>query len=152
MEVGCVFRGIARNADIANYLAAPDVVVLSQAVLGGIVVRTDLDPAWVTVHFAFAMALVAVLVANAVEARYAFATPQRDASASRNVVGPIGWTVLVTFGALLVGTYVRATDSGLAFRDWPLMDGRLVPAFGGAATWMFLHRVLAATPSMLTAS
>jgi protoheme IX farnesyltransferase len=55
----------------------------------------------------------------------------------------------VTFGALLVGTYVRATDSGLAFRDWPLMDGRLVPALGGAATAMFLHRVLAAASALL---
>jgi protoheme IX farnesyltransferase len=29
------------------------------------------------------------------------------------------------------------------------MDGRLVPALGGAATWMFLHRVLAALSALL---
>ena len=45
---------------------------------------------------------------------------------------------------LLVGTYVRAKSAGLAFTDWPLMNGKLVPALGGAATAMFLHRVLAA--------
>ena len=53
-------------------------------------------------------------------------------------------TVGATGALLLVGTYVRARRAGLAFTDWPLMDGRLVPALGGAATAMFAHRVLAA--------
>jgi heme o synthase len=137
-------HGVVRALSVA---AVP--LVLAQAALGGVVVRTDLDPGWVTVHFAFAMALVAVLVANAVEARYAVGTRVRGTAPGRRVVGLIGWTAVVTFGALLVGTYVRATDSGLAFRDWPLMNGRLVPALGGAATWMFLHRVLAALGALL---
>jgi heme o synthase len=125
-------------------------LVLMQAVLGGIVVQTDLDPAWVTVHFAFAMALVAVVVANATEAVYAFGRHHRERpSTVGSFVALAGWTALVTFGALVVGTYVRATGSGLAFRDWPLMDGRLVPALGGAATWMFAHRVLAAAATLL---
>ena len=50
---------------------------------------------------------------------------------------------------LLVGTYVRASGSQLVFTDWPLMDGRLVPALGGAATVMFVHRVLAASTLLL---
>jgi protoheme IX farnesyltransferase len=137
-------RGIVRALSL---VAVP--LVVAQAALGGIVVRTDLHPAWVTVHFGFAMALVAVLVANAVEARYARAARVRRVAPGPRVVALIGWTVVVTFGALLVGTYVRATDSGLAFRDWPLMDGRLVPALGGAATAMFLHRVLAAASALL---
>jgi heme o synthase len=149
VQAAVAWRRLRSTPSVRRLSIAAVPLVLSQAVLGGIVVRTDLDPAWVTLHFAFAMALVAVVVANAVEARYAFAIPRRNAAAERNVVGLIGWTVLVTFGALLVGTYVRATDSGLAFRDWPLMDGRLVPALGGAATWMFLHRVLAALSALL---
>jgi protoheme IX farnesyltransferase len=126
-------------------------LVLMQAVLGGIVVQTDLDPAWVTVHFAFAMALVAVVVADAAEALYAFGHGRRRErpSPGTGFVALAGGTALVTFGALVVGTYVRATGSGLAFRDWPFMDGRLVPALGGAATWMFAHRVLAAAAALL---
>jgi len=50
---------------------------------------------------------------------------------------------------LLVGTYVRASDAQLVFTDWPLMDGRLVPTLGGAATAMFLHRALAAIAMLL---
>jgi protoheme IX farnesyltransferase len=44
---------------------------------------------------------------------------------------------------------VRASGSQLVFTDWPLMDGRLVPTLGGAATAMFLHRVLALASLLL---
>jgi len=128
--------------------AAP--LVLMQAVLGGIVVHTDLDPAWVTVHFGFAMALVAVVVAAATEARCVLGGPASSGPGpGRRFVRLVGWTAGVTFAALVLGTYVRATGSGLAFRDWPLMDGRLVPTLGGAATSMFLHRVAAAIAALL---
>jgi protoheme IX farnesyltransferase len=125
-------------------------LVLSQAVLGGIVVQTDLDPAWVTVHFGFAMALIAVVVTLAAETRYRTSkASRRPPPAGEGFVRLATVTAGVAFVTLLVGTYVRATDSGLAFSDWPLMDGRLVPALGGAATWMFVHRVVAALTSLL---
>ena len=127
-------------------------LVLSQAVLGGIVVHTELAPGWVTVHFGFAMALIAVVVLVAVEAKYrldAEGRPTRRPTGAGRVVRLAAATGIVTFATLLVGTYVRASGSGLAFRDWPLMDGRLVPALGGAATWMFAHRVVAALTSLL---
>ncbi len=50
-----------------------------------------------------------------------------------------------------MGTFVRAKGAGLAFTDWPLMDGKLVPALGGANTAMFAHRVLAALVFVLRA-
>jgi protoheme IX farnesyltransferase len=59
------------------------------------------------------------------------------------------WTAGASFVLLIVGTYVRAEGAGLAFRDWPLMDGRLVPTLGGVATLMFLHRLLAAAVLLL---
>ena len=57
----------------------------------------------------------------------------------------------VTGALLLVGTYIRAKGPayGIAFTDWPLMDGRLVPTLGGVRTPMFLHRVLALTAFLL---
>jgi protoheme IX farnesyltransferase len=58
-------------------------------------------------------------------------------------------TAAAAFALLIVGAYVRAEGAGLAFRDWPLMDGRLVPTLGGVATLMFVHRVLAATVLLL---
>jgi heme o synthase len=120
-------------------------LVLGQAVLGGIVVLTDLDPWWVTAHFAAALALVADVVYLAAtslgpEAAKADGRAESDRSFARLTA----WTAAATGGLLLVGTYVRARGAGLAFDDWPLMDGRLVPTLGGAATPMFVHRVLAA--------
>jgi protoheme IX farnesyltransferase len=122
-------------------------LVLGQAVLGGVVVATDLNPWWVTAHFAVALAFVADVVFVAANAFCAVKLPEERGDARGGDPGFAGLTV-VTVGAtaalLLVGTYVRARSAGLAFTDWPLMNGRLVPALGGAATAMFVHRVLAA--------
>jgi protoheme IX farnesyltransferase len=121
-------------------------LVLGQAVVGAIVVRTDLDPGWVTAHFALALTLVADVVVLAVLATAPRARPEPERSRFAGLA-------LVTAGftacLLLVGTYVRASGSQLVFTDWPLMDGRLVPTLGGAATAMFLHRVLAAASLLL---
>jgi protoheme IX farnesyltransferase len=130
--------------------AAP--LVVGQAVLGAIVVNTDLDPWWVTVHFAVALALVADVVYLAANSFCVVKLPEKgpgirgsDPRFARLSLVAAG----VTGALLLVGTYVRAEGAGLAFTDWPLMDGKLVPALGGAATAMFAHRVLAALAFVL---
>jgi len=121
-------------------------LVIGQAVLGGIVVRTDLSPWWVTAHFALALAFVAGVVYLATNS-FCVARPQdkgqpegSDPAFARLALA----TTIATGALLLVGTYVRARGAGLAFTDWPLMNGRLVPVLGGVATPMFAHRVLAA--------
>ncbi len=120
-------------------------LVLGQAVLGGIVVLTDLDPWWVTAHFAAALALVADVVYLAATSLGPDTTQAGGRGGSdRSFARLVTWTAAATGALLLVGTYVRARGAGLAFDDWPLMDGRLVPTLGGAATPMFVHRVLAA--------
>jgi protoheme IX farnesyltransferase len=123
-------------------------LVLAQAGLGAVVVATELDAWWVTAHFVAALLLIADVsyVASAVFPLEGVGTqPSTDRSFAR--------LALVTTGAigllLLVGTYVRASDAQLVFTDWPLMDGRLVPTLGGAATAMFLHRALAAIGMLL---
>ena len=55
--------GRGRRRDLVWLASAQPVGILGQAALGGIVVLTDLDPVWVTVHFLFSMALVAAAVA-----------------------------------------------------------------------------------------
>jgi heme o synthase len=110
-----------------------------QGALGGAVVNSSLDPAVVTLHFGLAMIVLGVLVAATT---LAFEGDGRAGDRGYARIALIAATA--TFALLLVGTYVRAEGAGLAFRDWPLMDGRLVPPFGtrGAAE-MFAHRVLA---------
>ena len=119
-------------------------LVIGQAALGGVVVHTDLNPWWVTAHFAVALAFVADVIFVAANA-FSIEAPEGETSTDSSSFARL---TLIAAGAaaalLLVGTYVRAKSAGLAFTDWPLMNGRLVPALGGAATAMFLHRILAA--------
>ncbi len=127
-------------------------LVLAQAGLGAVVVATELDPWWVTAHFVAALVLIAdvtyvaasVLTGDAIEAG---ATKDNRGDRSFSRLSMI--TAAVVGLLLLVGTYVRASDAQLVFTDWPLMDGRLVPTLGGAATAMFLHRALAAIAMLL---
>jgi protoheme IX farnesyltransferase len=128
----------------AAFAAVP--LVLGQAVVGAIVVGTDLDPGWVTAHFALALILVADVVILAVVATAPAARPEAGRSRFARLALV---TAAFTACLLLVGTYVRASGSQLVFTDWPLMDGRFVPTLGGAATAMFLHRVLAAASLLL---
>jgi len=122
-------------------------LVLAQAVLGGVVVATDLNPWWLTAHFVAALALIADVTLMAV---LAFVPARRGVHRDRF------WTLALLTTAttgvlLLVGTYIRAKGPayGIAFTDWPLMDGRLVPTLGGVRTPMFLHRVLAFSAFLL---
>ncbi len=142
-----------RHRDVRSILwpaVAAVPLVIGQAVVGAIVVKKELDPAWVTTHFAIALAFVADVVYLAVCAFVDRPPAVSEAGRGDGRFARLALiTTLATGGLLLVGTYVRAQDAGLVFQDWPLMDGRLVPALGGAATTMFLHRVLAASVFLL---
>jgi protoheme IX farnesyltransferase len=122
-------------------------LVLVQAALGGAVVATELDPWWLTAHFVAALALIADVTVLAV---FALA-PKPEASTRDGFARLVVATTCVTALLLLVGTYIRARGPayGIAFTDWPLMDGRLVPTLGGVTTPMFLHRVLALAAFLL---
>ncbi len=137
-----------RRVLIPALIAFP--LVVAQAGLGGIVVLTENDPWWVTAHFVTALALIAdVVIAAVLALRSGEVTPGRGREEANSFARLATWTASVTGLLLLVGTYVRASDAQLVFTDWPLMDGRLVPALGGAATAMFAHRVLAAATFLL---
>jgi protoheme IX farnesyltransferase len=118
-------------------------LVFVQAGLGGVVVEGGLEATIVALHFATAMALLAALTIVTANAFFPKDTPSTGRS-SPGFARLTLWTGGATGALLVIGAYVRAEGAGLAFRDWPLMDGRLVPTLGGAATLMFVHRVLAA--------
>ena len=122
-------------------------LVVAQAALGGVVVATELNPWWVTAHFVAALALIADVTVMAV-----FALVPKPVRAGTSAIGRLALgTTAVTGALLLAGTYIRAKGPayGVAFTDWPLMNGRLVPTLGGVTTPMFLHRVLALTAFLM---
>jgi heme o synthase len=119
---------------------------LVQAAIGGWIIATHEDPGVVTLHFAVAFVVLALCVTTTI---LAFLT---EPGGERGYARLAAATAAATYALLLVGTYVRAEGAGLAFRDWPLMSGRLVPDLSqpGAGA-MFAHRLLAIGVTSLVA-
>ena len=143
-RVGGHARAVPRVAAWLAVGLAPLFVI--QAAIGGWIIATHEDPAVVTLHFAVAFVVLAAAVVIMVLARLL------EPGGIRSYARITAFAALVTYGLLLVGTYVRAEGAGLAFRDWPLMSGRLVPDLSrpGAGP-MFAHRLLAIAVTALVA-
>ena len=109
-----------------------------QAAIGGWIIASDEEPGVVTLHFAVAFLVLAIAVTIAVRDRLG------GGAGERSYARLTAWTALATYALLLVGTYVRAENAGLAFREWPLMGQSLVPDLSlPGAVAMFAHRMLA---------
>ena len=131
-------------------------LVLFQAVLGMLVVKLHLEALSVALHLGTALAVLGLLIyasiaAAAADGRLGTPTDAALARSARTAAGAV-------FALMLVGSYVTGRDAGSVFPDWPLMDGRLVPDFGGtggelAELWAihFAHRALAAAVGLFVA-
>jgi protoheme IX farnesyltransferase len=152
VQAAVAWQQFRRVKQIFRPAMAAVVLVFAQAALGGIVVEGGLEATVVALHFTVAMTLLGVLVNITANSFCTVKLPQKGPSIAGSDPGFARLTVLTAAAAfvlLIVGAYVRAEGAGLAFRDWPLMDGRLVPTLGGVATLMFVHRALAATALLL---
>ena len=124
-------------------------VWLFQAVLGGLVVKFGLTPALVTAHLAVANVLLALLAYASVAAFSAGVVPAGGFDATTRWAWVGAGAVL---GLIVVGALVRGEGAGLAFPDWPLMGGRVVPHLEGLRpALMFTHRVLAVAVAAVVA-
>src|SRR6266536_2403891 len=111
-------------------------MVISQAVLGAIVVWAKLEAESVTLHLATALALVALLEFVAFRSRW---PAGRRAGRSRRFVRLAMVGAGLTYAQMLVGSTVTGHDAGLAF---PIHV--LVPDLSLTATQLqFAHRILA---------
>jgi heme a synthase len=113
-----------RRADLVWLASAQPAGIVGQAVLGGIVVLTNLDPVWVSFHFVFSMALVAAAVALYVRCAEGRA-PARLLVARELRLFAFGAVAML--GVMIVaGTVVTGTGPLAGGR---LPDGRLIPRF-----------------------
>jgi protoheme IX farnesyltransferase len=122
---------------------------IAQAVLGAYVVHRELVAWTVVAHLALAMILMATLILLTVHLTAAGPVENPDRSLGRL----IGATAVASYGLLLLGSYVTGRGAGLAFKDWPLMDGRAVPPHLDSALpfLQFSHRVVAGLVGLLAA-
>ncbi|HEY1332476.1 MAG TPA: heme o synthase [Actinomycetota bacterium] len=135
--------GAGRRAGVRAGGTAAMVLILVQAGLGAAVVKSELNPVLVTVHYANAMLLVAALVFATVAA-FVDLRGYRAEGAKRRFAGHALGVTLATYVLIILGTYVRGRNAGLVFSDWPLMGGRAVPDFSiPLAAVQFAHRFAA---------
>src|SRR4030095_13423345 len=126
-------RAVRRASAVAT------VLVLGQALLGAIVIWARLQAASVTLHLGTALALVGVLLFITVRSR----TGRPARGRSRLALLATGGAAL-TYVQMLVGSTVTGAGAGLAFADFPLMGGTLLPRLQTfAAAVQLAHRALA---------
>ncbi|MGH2357952.1 MAG: heme o synthase [Candidatus Limnocylindria bacterium] len=133
----------ARRRDRALLVAAvlAGVLVLAQSLLGALVVVGGLAAQLVTAHLAMALALLAATIfiaERAVNGRLPASTGRAGPTAL------VAITAAMIFGQMLLGSLVTGRHAGLAYPDFPLMNGALLAAPGTAEQVLQLaHRALA---------
>jgi protoheme IX farnesyltransferase len=116
------------------------VLVIVQALLGGQVVLQGLRRELVTAHLAMALTVLALTILIADRAAGGPIHRRRGAVP----VALIAATGLAVFAQMLLGSWVTGHGAGLAYRDFPTMDGSLLPAiFTGPQLIQVAHRLMA---------
>ena len=132
----------ARRRDRALLIAAvgAGLLVIVQALLGGQVVIQQLRRELVTAHLGMALTVLALTILIADRALHGPMPGRRSALP----VGLIGLTTAAVFAQMLLGSWVTGHDAGLAYPDFPLMNGSLLPAVDAPTQAIQVaHRALA---------
>ncbi|MCH7698692.1 MAG: heme A synthase [Chloroflexi bacterium] len=125
------------------------VLVIAQAVLGGMTVLSDLSANLVMAHLALASAVLALLVFLAMSVWIPDRPVMRQTRESASFRNLALFAAIATFALMLTGSYVVGSGAGLAFRDWPLFDGQLMPDGGRLAMIHATHRFVAGAIGLL---
>ncbi|HYM84078.1 MAG TPA: heme o synthase [Candidatus Dormibacteraeota bacterium] len=123
------------------------VLVGFQAWLGEETVRLGNSGPSVTAHLASAMALEGLLVLLLVRSSFPARIAGRGASQLFTLLAAFG--AAATYGLLLFGSNVTATDQALVYPDWPLMGGTFFPPVIGATSAQVLHRWVAVVVGLI---
>ncbi len=132
-----------KRRDLPLLLAAviAGVLVIVQAVIGRNVVMEGLAAELVTIHLGMALTVFAATIFIAERAAHG-PLPARSADPGLLRLGVL--TMLAIFAQMLLGSWVTGHGAGLAYADFPLMNGRLVPDVAvSQQAVQVLHRVLA---------
>jgi heme o synthase len=149
--IGVVVTGIAalrsgdRGAKRLGLALVP--LLIAQSLLGAYVVGKELEAWTVVAHLALGMSFAATLIALSVHTNV-----PRTGAGSPGVRSFLGFTVAAVFLQLMLGSWVTGRGAGLAFLDFPLHDGRVIPEFVSEQQGLqFAHRLLAYSIVVLVA-
>ncbi len=134
-------RDRRRDRVLLGAAVAAGVLVIVQSLLGALVVWEQLRADLVTAHLGMALTVFAttILIAErAVRGRL----PAHATLPGLSRLAAL--TAVLVFLQMLVGSWVTGHDAGLAFADFPLMGGALLPGMPLAVHQIhFVHRALA---------
>ncbi len=124
------------------------ILLIVQVLLGAVTVNLELPAEIVAAHLGVALALLATLLTATVATFFLGASSQQWATTG--VFPALALlAALCSFALILTGSYVTGAGAGLAFSDWPLFNGSLLPEGGRLANIHFLHRMAAALVGLL---
>lgn len=133
-----VWRHYRQRAPMKWAAVAAVVLLALQVIVGGITVGTETAAGVVALHLSIALTLISVLI-------FIAASSWSDEEPSLRYIRPMAMMALAGVLILIItGAFVSQTDAGLAYPDWPLFDGKLVPSSSEAGHIHYLHRVVAA--------
>ncbi len=125
--VGLITVFTRRRQDRPLLVAAvvAGVLVVVQSLLGAAVVLQGLAAELVTAHLAMALT---VFAATIFIAERAVRGPMLGLNVRPSLTRVVAITAVAVFAQMLVGSWVTGHAAGLAFTDFPLMNGVLAPA------------------------
>ena len=144
-----VFSHRRRDRPLLAAAVVAGVLVIVQSLLGAAVVLAGLAAELVTAHLGMALTVLAATIFIADRAA--------NGSMPRLHVRPaltrlVAVTAVAVFGQMLLGSWVTGHDAGLAYADFPLMNGSVVPAVVGSEQAAHLaHRAMSLVVAALVA-
>ncbi len=148
-------RNLRRRRSLTVPAAVAFFLLLLQSYLGKLVVETTLSPTLVTFHLAVALLVASTVTVAAVNSFYLgpvdpdaeAAGPSQAEAMAPDIARPptvlAATAATAVFAVILVGAYMRAEGASLAFIDWPLMGGRLLPSLSTEPERVhFAHRLM----------
>jgi protoheme IX farnesyltransferase len=147
--VGLITVFTQRRRDLPLLAAAviAGVLVIVQSLLGAAVVLQGLAAELVTAHLGMALTVFAAVIFIAERAARG---PMPAAHARPGLTRLVGVTAVAIFAQMLLGSWVTGHHAGLAYADFPLMNGAVIPSiFGSEQAVQFAHRAMSVIVAVL---
>jgi len=130
------------RAPIPQLSSVALLLLIGQAVLGGLTVKLELPTAINVAHLALGMALFGVMIWLSAQTVRKFASSQRDAHLPTCKLANYSlWTTLALYAQIILGAWVRHSGAALACPDVPLCQGQLLPSTEGTVLIHLAHRL-----------
>jgi protoheme IX farnesyltransferase len=144
-----VFTNRRRDLPLLAAEVVAGVLVIAQSLLGAAVVLQGLAAELVTAHLGMALIVLASVIFIAERATHG---PMPAAHARPGLTRLVGVAALAIFAQMLLGSWVTGHHAGLAYTDFPLMDGSVLPAVAGSEQAVQLaHRLMSVVVAGLVA-